>query len=29
MLEFYMGSNSPARRDFIVDNLKTEVDYVE
>ncbi len=29
MLEFYMGSNSPARRDFIVGNLKTEIDYAE
>ena len=29
MLEFYMGTNTPDRRDFIIDNLRVENDYVE
>ncbi len=29
MLEFYMGTNTPDRRDFIIDNLRVEADYVE
>ena len=29
MLEFYMGSNTPERQGFIVDNLRIEADYVE
>ncbi len=28
LLEYYMGKNSPARQDFIIDNLKVEVDLV-
>jgi len=26
LLEYYMGKNSPSRQDFIIDNLKVEVD---
>ncbi len=29
LLEYYMGKNSPARQDFIIDNLKVELDLVE
>ena len=29
LLEYYMGKNTPARQDFIIDNLKVEVDLVE
>ena len=29
MLEFYMGSNTPERQEFIVDNLRIEADYVD
>lgn len=29
MLEFYMGNNTPERRNFIIDNLRIEADYVE
>lgn len=29
MLAFYMGSNTPERRDFVIDNLRIEADYVE
>ena len=29
VLEYYMGKNTPARRDFIVDNLRIEEDVVE
>ncbi len=29
MLEFYMGANTPDRRDFIISNLRVEADYVE
>lgn len=28
-LEFYMGKNSPDRQDFIIDNLRIEIDSVE
>jgi topoisomerase IV subunit B len=28
LLEYYMGKNSPSRQDFIIDNLKVEVDLV-
>jgi len=29
LLEYYMGKNSPARQDFIIDNLKVELDLAE
>ncbi len=29
LLEYYMGKNTPARQDFIIDNLRIEVDAVE
>ena len=29
LLEYYMGKNSPERQDFIIDNLKVEVDMAE
>jgi topoisomerase-4 subunit B len=29
ILEYYMGKNTPARRDFIIENLKVEEDVVE
>jgi topoisomerase-4 subunit B len=29
LLEYYMGKNSPSRQDFIIDNLKVELDLVE
>ena len=29
MLEFYMGTNTPERQGFIVDNLRIEADYVD
>ena len=29
LLEYYMGKNSPERQDFIIDNLKVEVDLAE
>jgi topoisomerase-4 subunit B len=29
ILEYYMGKNTPKRRDFIMDNLKVEEDVVE
>ncbi len=29
ILEFYMGNNTPERRNFIMDNLRIEADYVE
>ena len=29
MLEFYMGKNTPKRQEFIIDNLKIELDKVE
>ncbi len=29
ILTFYMGKNTPDRQDFIIDNLRLELDYVE
>ncbi len=29
LLEYYMGNNTPSRQDFIIDNLKVELDLVE
>ncbi|RZJ52499.1 MAG: type IIA DNA topoisomerase subunit B, partial [Flavobacterium sp.] len=29
LLEYYMGKNTPSRQDFIIDNLKFEVDLVD
>jgi topoisomerase-4 subunit B len=29
LLEFYMGKNTPQRQDFIIDNLRVELDSVE
>lgn len=29
ILEFYMGKNTPKRQNFIIDNLKVEIDLVE
>jgi topoisomerase-4 subunit B len=29
LLDYYMGKNSPARQDFIIDNLKVELDLAE
>jgi topoisomerase-4 subunit B len=29
VLEFYMGKNTPDRQDFIIDNLRIELDKVE
>ena len=29
LLEYYMGKNTPSRQDFIIDNLKVEVDTAE
>ena len=29
ILEYYMGKNTPARQDFIIDNLKIEKDLIE
>jgi topoisomerase-4 subunit B len=29
MLSFYMGKNTPDRQEFIIDNLKVELDLVE
>jgi topoisomerase-4 subunit B len=29
LLEYYMGKNTPARQDFIIDNLRVELDVVE
>lgn len=29
LLEFYMGKNTPERQEFIIDNLKVELDVVE
>jgi topoisomerase-4 subunit B len=29
LLEYYMGKNSPARQDFIIENLKVELDLAE
>jgi topoisomerase-4 subunit B len=29
VLEYYMGKNTPDRQEFIIDNLKVELDKVE
>ena len=29
LLEFYMGKNTPTRQEFIIDNLKVEMDIIE
>jgi len=29
LLTFYMGKNTPDRQEFIIDNLRLEVDLVE
>jgi topoisomerase-4 subunit B len=29
LLEYYMGKNSPQRQDFIIDNLRVELDLVD
>jgi topoisomerase-4 subunit B len=29
LLSFYMGKNTPKRQEFIIDNLKVELDQVE
>ena len=29
LLSFYMGTNTPERQDFIIDNLKVEADFLE
>lgn len=29
LLEYYMGKNTPQRQDFIIDNLKVDLDFVE
>ena len=29
LLEFYMGKNTPDRQEFIINNLKVELDTVE
>lgn len=29
LLEFYMGKNTPDRQEFIINNLKVELDLVE
>ncbi len=29
LLEYYMGKNTPSRQDFIIENLKVEVDLIE
>ena len=29
LLSFYMGKNTPDRQQFIIDNLKVELDIVE
>jgi topoisomerase IV subunit B len=28
-LEFYMGKNTPTRQEFIIENLRIELDVVE
>ena len=28
LLTFYMGKNTPERQDFIIENLKVEVDLI-
>jgi len=29
MLQFYMGKNTPDRQQFIIENLKVELDTIE
>ena len=29
MLSFYMGKNTPDRQEFIIDNLKVELDIIQ
>ena len=29
LLEFYMGKNTPDRQEFIINNLKVELDIIE
>ena len=29
LLSFYMGKNTPDRQEFIIDNLKVELDLIE
>ncbi|MDR0907844.1 MAG: type IIA DNA topoisomerase subunit B [Rikenellaceae bacterium] len=29
MLAFYMGTNTPERREFVIDNLRIEADYID
>jgi topoisomerase-4 subunit B len=29
LLKFYMGKNTPDRQEFIIENLKVEIDLVE
>ncbi|MDN3667108.1 DNA topoisomerase IV subunit B [Algibacter miyuki] len=29
LLSFYMGKNTPTRQEFIIDNLKVELDYID
>jgi topoisomerase-4 subunit B len=29
LLEYYMGKNTPSRQDFIIDNLRVELDLIE
>ena len=29
LLSFYMGKNTPSRQEFIIDNLKVEMDLIE
>ena len=29
LLEYYMGKNTPQRQDFIIDNLRFELDLIE
>ena len=29
LLEYYMGKNTPQRQDFIIDNLRVELDLID
>ena len=29
LLSFYMGKNTPTRQEFIIDNLKVELDIIQ
>jgi len=29
LLSFYMGKNTPTRQEFIIDNLKVELDLID